>query len=362
MTVPDVWNVGIKKSVGLTGMQWLNQAAQKFLNLLHVGRFSMSPLTISVPILGALVLSHPLSGINIVGLGIIGLCSHLFGFSLNDILDRHIDEKVPSRAITPLISGNVQLWEVWVFCAIQVPIAVGVYYFLFRNNLNGLVAIGSSIFLSIVYNLWSKQGNFPKFLAELSLALSVGLLSLAGSLSQIASLPLGSIVFSSALALILLLLNSVPSGLKDIKTDYQSGARSFVIAIGSRMLDADRIFTPKFLWAYSVALQILVYLCLALLIKLLLPSWVLIIVSSILTLYATLHLRMVLSLKSFRALRQSRPLLNGGYNYCALSLVVFNYMPLFLQIFYGLLTLYLLVYPWYLGVKAWKSRYYPLID
>ncbi len=322
----------------------------------------MSPLTISVPILGALTLSRPLSGIDIVGLGIIGLCSHLFGFSLNDILDRHIDEKAPLRVNTPLISGNVQLWEVWIFCLIQVPTALGVYYFLFRDNLNGLAIIGLSVFLSIIYNLWSKQGNFPKFLAEFSLAISVGLLCLVGTLSQTASPSLKSIMFASALTLVLLLLNSVPSGLKDLKTDYESGVRSFVIAFGCCMLDSDQMLIPIRVRVYSTVLQMLFSFCLLLLIILFSPSWTVVILSCILTLYASLHLRMMLLLRSFQALRKSRPLINGGYNYCALSLIVIGFMPLYLKIFYGLLALALLVYPWYLGLKIWKNRYYPLLE
>ena len=164
--------------------------------------------------------------------------------------------------------------------------------------------------------------------------------------------------FSVSLTLLLLLLNSVPSGLKDLKTDFECGAKSFVISAGSKMLDSDQMFIPKKLWIYSTILQILIIIGLILMTQLFSTSWQINFLVILLAIYAALHLRMILSLKSFTRLRKSDPLLNGFYNYYAVSLFVLELMPFYLKIFYVLHISFLLVNPWCQGIRLFRNGYY----
>ncbi|MEI6332615.1 MAG: UbiA family prenyltransferase [Pseudanabaena sp. ELA645] len=331
---------------------------RKFYNLLLVSRALMSPLTISAPIMGWLTVSKYLSVYEFLSLGIVGFCFHLFGFALNDILDLNIDKNAPSRKKSPLVIGKVKLWEVWSFTLIQIPVMLAVYYFLIQGSTIGLIVLCSSIILGAIYDIWSKQGNLPKFLAELALASSIGMLSLVGALSKTEQISLKSIIFALSLTLLLLLLNSVPSGLKDLKTDFESGAKSFVISAGCRMRDSDQIFIPKKVWIYSTILQVLIIVSLVLMMQLFVISWQTNVLVVLLTIYAILHLRMILSLKSFTVLRRSDPLLNGFYNYYATSLFVLDLMPFYLKIFYILHISILLVKPWYQGIQVWRNGYF----
>ncbi len=329
---------------------------RRLVYLAQLGRVGMAPVTISVPILGAFTLGAPLTSLEIFGLGGIGLCAHLFGFALNDLIDQPLDRTVPIRQGHPLVSGRLSQLEVWVFTLIQVPLALGVYYFTGGHGA-GLGILCLSVGLSAVYNLGSKRGPLPRFLAEAALAISVGLLCSSGALLKSAQLLPSSIAFSLTLTLVLLLLNSVPSGLKDLKTDSAYGAVSFVQTVGSRMLDADRMFISRELRLYSAILQGAISIGLLYLLALLHPGWLVGVLTCILALYAALHLRLILSLRSFTALRRSLPLLNGYYNYAALALVVIIPMPLMLKALYALLVLALLLIPWQLSWRMWRNRH-----
>lgn len=336
----------------------MKNTVNKLLYLLTISRALMSPLTISVPIMGALTVSNYLSDLEVINLGFIGFCCHVFGFGLNDILDLKVDKNAPSRKKSPLVTGKLKLWEAYVFTIIQVPIMLAIYYFLIQGSKLGLILLCVSIILAVIYDLWSKHGKFPKLLAELALASSIGILSLGGAFSKTEQISLKSIIFALTLTLILLLLNSVPSGLKDLKTDFECGAKSFVISAGCKMVDSDEMLIPKRLWIYCTILQMLIIIGLIFMTWLFSTSWDINILVVVLTVYSCLHLQMILSLKYFNRLRKSSPLLNGFYNYYALSLFVIGGMPFYMKILYILPILFLLVNPWYQGIRLWRNGYY----
>ncbi len=326
--------------------------------LAQLGRVGMAPLTMSVPILGALTLGEPLALRDLFGLAGLGLCAHLFGFAINDLIDQPLDRTVPALEQHPLVTGKLGRREAWAFALSQAPLALGLYYWLGGAGA-GLAVLGLSMGLSVIYNLWSKRGHLPRILPEMALALSVGLLCLSGAMLPAGPLPVRSLLYALTLTLVLLLLNSVPSGLKDLKTDAAFGAVSFVLSTGSRMLDEDRIYIANGLRRYSAGLQSAILVGLLCLLKLFQAgAWVSVLVCA-LCLYGALHLRMILSLRSFTAVRASLPLLNGYYNYAALALIVAAQMPLGLQVLYGLLILWLLSIPWRLSWRIWRRRYEP---
>ena len=304
------------------------------LDLFLVSRAAMAPFTMTVPVLGVLSLGTPVSHQELFWLMGLGLTAHLFGFTLNDIIDYRLDCRVPTRGYSPLVKQRITLKTAWYFALLQIPLALLVYYVGLKGSLTGMSVLMLGWGLSVVYNLWSKWGQVPRFLAELALALSIGLLSLAGALCRRPNPPLGTFAFTSTLTLVTLLLNSVPNGLKNLKTDFAYDARSFVMEQGCRMVNHDCIFVSGKLRIYSLSLQTLIVLCLIGLTLLFAPHWITILLISWLTAFSYTELYLLLNQQSFLALRRQKPFLFSYANYFALSLFLFARLPLYLQIAY----------------------------
>src|SRR5688572_8684298 len=117
----------------------------------------MSPLTVSVPILGVLTSGEPnipQSALVFFALGLVGLSAHFFGFALNDLIDQSVDSTHPKRQRHPLIAGRLTRREAWLFVLIQIPFALGLYIFALQGTLGGVILLSLSGGCSIVYNLW----------------------------------------------------------------------------------------------------------------------------------------------------------------------------------------------------------------
>lgn len=290
----------------MPGKNRLTRIQVRLLALAQLGRINMAPLTVSVPLLGALTLGRSLALYEWLGLGIVGLCAHLFGFALHDLIDQPIDRSVPERQQHPLVTGRLGRQEAWIFVLIQPPLAV-ILYGLLGGTGEGLAVLCLSIGLGIVYDLWSKRGRVPRILSEVALALSIGLLCLAGAMLKTAQVPVQSTLYAVALTLVLLLLNSVSSGLKDLKTDAASGATSFILSTGSRMVDGDRVQITKVVWVYSAAIQSAIFICQVLMLSFFNPGLLAKALVMVLSLYAALHLRMLLATQSSSRMRSSMP-------------------------------------------------------
>lgn len=323
------------------------------LALAVLGRVSMAPFTISVPLLGALASGIALTGAQAFGLALVGCAAHFFGFGLNDLIDAPLDRTLALRSQHPLATGALSARAAWGFVLIQIPLCLLVYVSLSGSGLPALILSG---LCSAVYNLWSKWGRLPRWLPEAALAASTALLCAAGSLVD-GEFSLPALLYALALGLVLLLLNSVSSGLKDIRTDAAFGARSFVLSTGSRMLDADRLYIAPALRLYSAGLQGLIFAVFAALILLYRPPALTVVLMLALAVYGALHLRMLLAVRSFAALRGSLPLLNGFYNYGALLVLVAWRLPAWLQIAAALYVLLLLATPLRLSFSMWRKGY-----
>jgi 4-hydroxybenzoate polyprenyltransferase len=329
----------------------------RLLSWARLGRVQLSFLTSSVPILGGLTVGECLGTGEIVGLGLVGLGAHFFGFALNEAIDYRVDTHLPNRRGHPVANGAISRRSAWLFALLQLPFVLGIYRLLLRGSDIACGLLCLSMGLSVLYNLWSKWGKIARLAPELALAMSVGLLCLCGALTQTLALSPSSMAFALTLSLLLLLLNSVPNHLKDLKTDDQFGAKSFILATGTRVMGQDQIAVSRTLQVYSVGLQSAVYGCLVTLVLLFRPTWPVAGLGSLLTLYGGLHLRMLLGMDSWQHLRRSMPLLSGFYNYFALALFVVERMPAVLQWLYWGGALALAVFPWWLAWRMWRGGY-----
>lgn len=304
-------------------------------------RGNMALLTLSVPVMGLLLLEVPYYWYQLICLCLLGLSAHAFGFGLNDIVDYPIDKTVPYRQKSPLVSGVIGRVEAWVFVLLQIPLSFALYIWALGGSGAGIIALSGSIAGSIIYNLWSKRGFLFRFVAELSLAASLALLLLAAVFVFVPQMPLYAVFFALALLFILLQLNSVPSGLKDIKTDSRFGAQSFVLSAGAKMLDEDKYQLSTFIYVYSFAIQVFIAFCLSLVAWLKLTPWYYCLPMALLWAYASVHLHQLLKINSCAQLLNFSPLLGGYFNYFSLTLLITSQMPFI----WWLPLAYFLVYP-----------------
>jgi len=330
--------------------------------LILLSRIGMLPLSLSVPIIGALSLHQTLSLVDFIALAGIGISAHFFGFVLNDLMDYQLDKASPYRQKSPLITGEVKLWQAWIFVLIQVPIAVLLYIVVLEGHAVGLLILGISVGLSVIYNLFSKWRWLPRIFAEVALALSVTLLGLSGALAYQQILPADALLYCGTLGLVLLLVNSVPSGLKDIQYDSEFGARSFVIATGTSVApDGTLTLSPLLKW-YMVGLQIIIG-CLTILLgfvyQLGILAWL---VMLLLQVYASLHTLRLLNLRHVSEFKEVFLFLGGFYNYLALVIHIWGYLPLLIQIVLTLIILHLLSIPFRRAWSVYRGRHKRIIQ
>lgn len=322
---------------------------------LRLGRIGMAPLTISVPVLAAYATADALPAAYVVLLGAIGLCAHLFGFGLNDILDYPLDRHVAYRQHSPLVSGQITLAQAWIFVLLQ-PVLAVLIYLLLPGGPAGLFFLMTSLALSVIYNRWSKRGRLPRFCAEAALAAAVGTLSLTAALALGQALTPPLLLFAATMSLILLLVNSVASGLKDLRSDAELGARSFVLSSGTRVDRAGRVTISPALWAYATSLQVLIAVSFLCLVHVCQPAWLQIVLITTLLVLSSSHLVYLLRAHTVPGLRRRGPLLNGYYNLFALVIVFMPRLPLALQLVYGLVLCALFAAPWRAAYRTWRKR------
>ena len=248
-----------------------------------------------------------------------------------------------------------------VLCGIAATVVVVIYVGLLRGTAVGFWVLFISFALSIVYNIWSKTGHFLRIVAEISLAVSVGFLCLVGALSQHVSLTTQSVLFAFTLMLITLLVNSVPSGLKDIKADQESGAKSFVLSTGCFVIAGDRLYISAKLRIFALTLQLAIIVALVLTaMQFAIPLFIRF-AMLLLLFVSALHLLKLLSLRSFYRLRHSGPLFSGFCNYFALFLVLFPSLSINLKVIVGLVVLLVILLSWLTKVTTQRKHHRRLV-
>lgn len=326
-------------------------------NLILLSRMGMLPLSLSVPIIGALSLQQTPSFIDLLALAGIGISAHIFGFIVNDLMDVALDKQNPFRQRSPLVRGEVKIWQAWVFVLIQLPISYLLYVGVLNGQTGGLVWLGLSVSLSVIYNLFSKWRWLPRLLAEIALASSITLLGISGAWVYQQVLPTEVWLYCGTLGLILLSVNSVPSGLKDIQFDKMFGARSFVLSLGVEVSRDGILSLPRMLTVYLVVIQACILCFVVLLaIQYQVSLWIGLTIF-LLQIFAGLHTIRILRLQQIDEFPSVILFLGGYYNYFALVSVLWIYFPSLLQIVIGLLIAYFLSLPFRRAWSIYRQRH-----
>lgn len=332
------------------------------LKLILLSRVGMLPLSLSVPIIGALSLKQALTTIELIVLAGIGISAHFFGFILNDLVDYQLDKNSPYRQKSALVSDEVKHWQAWLFVLIQIPISIFLYQILLLGNMQGLFYLGLSIALSLIYNLFSKWRWLPRILSEIALASSVALLGMSGAFIYKSNLPIEVWFYCGVLGLVLLLVNSVPSGLKDIQADSEFGARSFVISMGVSVSADGQLTFPRRLKIYMTSLQTLILICaigLGIVYQLGVFAWGTVI---LLQVFAGLHTIRLTRLKHVNEFQNAFLFLGGFYNYLALVIFIWVYLPLLIQLVLGFIMIQLLSIPFRRAWSVYRQQHKLIIN
>lgn len=216
------------------------------------------PLTGVAPVLGALSMwsVNQLTLLKLFVLFIIGCCSHIYGFVLNDYLDVDVDKECKELSERPLVSGRIAS-QTALAVAVSALVFSWILTLLFFNTFIQWVLLFSIIliadFLATAYNLTSKK--FPGM--DFLVAGAVLFLIFFGACSSSVSFNLTPLAVAVAFIGFtqVLYMNMINGGLKDIDHDSAASAKTAAVALGVKVEQGSlRISNGFKTCAYSIFL------------------------------------------------------------------------------------------------------------
>ncbi len=205
-----------------------------FLDILRSGRVHTAMVTAAIPATACIALSGDPFAVGLVVIG--AILHHVWGFSLNEIIDLDVDRGNPDLDDKPLVSGRISKREGYIISfafLILSFLSFAVAGILFSNPFFiPLIFIGSATVCGTIYDLWGKR--FP--LSDIFMAGWMFFLVLAGVFSsgKVEGLPFPAIAIATLGGLQILFNNSVEGGLKDVRNDRTSGTRTLAVTLGAR--------------------------------------------------------------------------------------------------------------------------------
>ena len=224
---------------------------------LKLARSFNAVLTGISPVMGAIAMGY-FDLILLFLLFIIGFFGHTFGFVFNDIIDYKIDKSSKEISDRPLISGTISLRNAWIFAFISIVISFGLAFYIayVEQTYFPVLVLAVSAFFITLYDLISKKLPFMDILVGLGIFFFI----LYG-----ASVKGTSLFDISLLAWLVCILGSiqvifmqiVAGGLKDIKNDFEHGAKTAAVTLGVRVVDDNKFIVPLKFQAIAYGIQFL---------------------------------------------------------------------------------------------------------
>ena len=218
-------------------------------------RIDNAPLSIGAPVIGALAQNAVLPFWQILVLGVIGFCAHVYGFVLNDVADMELDSKNPVHQGKPLLNGFMTRRSALLVACGQVPLSLVLGTALPHSSFLSAALLLGSVGLAGLYNLYGKKFRTWTIAADAALGASVGLMVVWGALvtgGTASSLPISLGVY---LCLQVALVNMLMS-LKDLQYDLMFGAHTSAIWLRVRLDAQGRPVMSKAMRCYSLILEI----------------------------------------------------------------------------------------------------------
>jgi 4-hydroxybenzoate polyprenyltransferase len=264
------------------------------LDLYRLFRFSAFGATAVLPLLGAAAGGGRAGWAEVGGLLLVAACFHGFAYITNDLVDLAVDRRQPLRRDYPLVRGALRPWQ-----ALIIVLALGMGAFLFHHRgaeetektliimllhspaMNGQamlreaefihtikklcahwasvvnnqnLLLGAAFGLMTAYNLWGKRCPLPP-LTDLAQGLGWAALLLWGALASGGALtPLVWALAAHEVALIML-VNGLHGGLRDLASDEAGGARTTALWLGARPTPGGGAQISRRLLAYGLLWQ-----------------------------------------------------------------------------------------------------------
>jgi 4-hydroxybenzoate polyprenyltransferase len=203
----------------------------RFLRLHYFG------FTWMLVLLGASTVSRNPDAWLIIGLLAVGVCVHVHGYVLNDVIDLDLDRTQNRRSKDPLVRGVIPKKAALAFALLQIPLAVLVGFYM-QVGVWAWCALGACFALSFVYDKWGKRCAFPP-LTDLIQGLACGSLVFFGlfaanpeaSYAEVRERALPVLVYGVGF---IFLINGIHGGLRDLWTDLTQQRRTTAIFLGGR--------------------------------------------------------------------------------------------------------------------------------
>jgi 4-hydroxybenzoate polyprenyltransferase len=192
--------------------------------------FNMA-LTGMSPVFGALAMLE-FDPVKLLILFILGCGAHIFGFVLNDYIDIKIDKHSDELSERPLVSGTITPGKALGFALFGLFLMLGLGLFLTWPGIQPFLILLLAAGSSTIYNLISKKAPGMDFFV----AMAVGLLTLFGASTVSMCLTPLAIDITLLSFFMVLFMNIVANGLKDIDHDYEAGGRNLAIATGCKVI------------------------------------------------------------------------------------------------------------------------------
>ena len=224
--------IGSEMTTDSDSRDWFNMTRLR--NWCRLLRLDSAPLSMGAPVLGALAQNSHLLLWQFVVLGLVGLCAHIFGFVLNDVVDWELDRTNPVNRDRPLVRGFVPRKIAAVGAGFRIPLALllsmTLPYITLSTCLLLLVAFG----LAAIYDLFGKKLPTLVVATDFSLGASEGILLVWGAATAAGSINQLVILMGIYLSLQMTLVNMLMS-FKDLKYDIEFGVRTSIIWLGVRV-------------------------------------------------------------------------------------------------------------------------------
>lgn len=212
---------------------------------LKLARSFNSFLTGISPVMGAIAMGV-FDLFHLTLLFLIGFFGHTYGFVINDIFDYEIDKHNKELKDRPLISGTISIKKAWFFAVFAVAMAfiIAIYIAYTTGKYFPLIILALSALTITFYDKISKKLPLMDIFDSIAVFLLIlyGATTATNNLSEVT--PLTWIVCLLG-AIQVFFMQVVPGGLKDIKNDYERGAKTVAVKMGVRVTESGLLVIPS---------------------------------------------------------------------------------------------------------------------
>jgi len=211
---------------------------------LKLARSFNSFLTGIAPVMGAISMGM-FDLWHLTLLFLIGFFGHTYGFVINDIFDYEIDKHNEELKDRPLVSGTISIRKAWLFAlfAIAMSFVIAIYLAYSTGKYFPLIILVLSAVTITLYDKISKKLPLTDILDSLAVFLLIlyGVTTVTNNISDITTL---AWIVCLLGAVQVFFMQVVPGGLKDIKNDYDKGAKTITVKMGVRVTEGGLLQVP----------------------------------------------------------------------------------------------------------------------